>query len=94
MSVERDRLLSVIEFSQQTAPLRSKSTPAVDWRGFFALYEHEIQKLSDIRINVNDSGASKRFGLPLSGCTRTLKTNSHMWMSSSTGQAPLDAIKN
>ena len=53
MSVERDRLLSLIEFSQQSARLRGKPAATVSAHGLFALYEHEIQELPGIRINVN-----------------------------------------
>ncbi len=53
MSIERDRLLSLIEFSQQSARLRGKPAATVAAHGLFALYEHEIQGLPGIRINVN-----------------------------------------
>jgi len=53
MSVERDRLLSLIEFSQQSARLRGKPAATVTAHGLFALYEQEIQGLPGIRINVN-----------------------------------------
>ncbi|MDP3937476.1 MAG: AAA domain-containing protein, partial [Deltaproteobacteria bacterium] len=53
MSVERNRLLSLIEFSQQSARLRGKPAATVAAHGLFALYEHEIQGLPGIRINVN-----------------------------------------
>jgi len=53
MSVERDRLLSLIEFSQQSARLRAKPAATVAAHGLFALYEHEFQGLPGIRINVN-----------------------------------------
>lgn len=53
MSIERNRLLSLIEFSQQSARLRSKPATAVAAHGLFALYENEIQGLPGIRINVN-----------------------------------------
>lgn len=53
MSVERDRLLSLIEFSQQSAQLRSRPAATVAAHGLFALYEHEIQGLPGIRIDVN-----------------------------------------
>jgi hypothetical protein len=55
MSVERNRILSLIEFSQQSARLRGKPAATVAAHGLFALYEHEIQGLPGIRINVNDS---------------------------------------
>jgi very-short-patch-repair endonuclease/KaiC/GvpD/RAD55 family RecA-like ATPase len=53
MSVERNRLLSLIEFSQQSERLRGKPAATVTAHGFFALYEHEIQGLPGIRINVS-----------------------------------------
>jgi len=54
MSVERNRLLSLIEFCQQSALLRGKPAASVAAHGLFALYEHEIQGLPGIRINVNE----------------------------------------
>jgi very-short-patch-repair endonuclease/phosphopantetheinyl transferase (holo-ACP synthase) len=53
MSIERDRLRSLIEFAQQSARLRSKPTGTVSAHGLFALYEHELQGLPGIRINVS-----------------------------------------
>src|SRR5260370_38809627 len=53
MSIERSRLLSLIEFSQQSARLRGKPAATVAAHGLFALYEHEIQGLPGIRVNVN-----------------------------------------
>ena len=53
MSVERNRLLSLIEFSQQSARLRGKPATTVAAHGLFALYEHEIQGLPGICLNVN-----------------------------------------
>jgi len=55
MSVERNRLLSLIEFSQQSARLRGKPATTVAAHGLFALYEHEIQGLPGICLNVNGS---------------------------------------
>jgi hypothetical protein len=53
MSVERNRILSLIEFAQQSARLRGKVAATVAAHGLFALYEHEIQGLPGIRINAN-----------------------------------------
>lgn len=53
MDVERERLLSLIEFSRQSARLRSKQVASVAAHGIFALYEHEIQGLPGIHLNVN-----------------------------------------
>ena len=52
MSIERDRLLSLIEFAQQSARLRGKPAATVAAHGLFALYEHELRGLPGIRINV------------------------------------------
>ena len=52
MSIEKDRLLSLIEYSQQSARLRSKTVASVAAHGLFALYEHEIRGLPGIQINV------------------------------------------
>ena len=53
MIIEKDRLLSLIEFTQQSARLRGKPATTVSAYGLFALYEHELQGLPGIRINVN-----------------------------------------
>jgi very-short-patch-repair endonuclease len=53
MSIERDRLLSLVEFVQQSARLRGKPAANVAAHGLFALYEHLMQGLPGIRINVN-----------------------------------------
>jgi very-short-patch-repair endonuclease len=53
MSVERNRLLSLIDFAQQSARLRGKPAATVAAHGLFARYEHEIQGLPGIRISIN-----------------------------------------
>lgn len=53
MSVEKNRLISLIEFSQQSARLRGKPAATVAAHDLFSLYEHEIQGLPGIRINVS-----------------------------------------
>jgi very-short-patch-repair endonuclease len=53
MSIEEDRLLSLIEFAQQSARLRGKPASNVGSHGHFALYEHELQGLPGITINAN-----------------------------------------
>lgn len=53
MNVGRNRLLSLIEFSQQSARLRGKPVAVVAAHGLFTLHEHEIQGLSGIHIDVN-----------------------------------------
>ena len=53
MSIERDRLLSLIEFAHQSARLRSKPAATVTEHGLFALYEHQMQGLPGIHVNVD-----------------------------------------
>ncbi len=53
MSVEKERLLSLIEFSQQSARLRGKPAATVAAHNLFALHEHEIQGLPGIHVNLN-----------------------------------------
>lgn len=53
MTIERDRLLSLVEFTQQSARLRGKPAATVAAHGLFALYEHQMQGLPGIRVNVN-----------------------------------------
>ena len=51
--LERDRLRSLIEFSQQSARLKGKPAASVATHGAFSLYEHEIRRLPGIQINVS-----------------------------------------
>ncbi len=53
MTVERSRLLSLIEYSQQSARLRGKPAASIAAHHLFSLYEHELQRLPGIRINCN-----------------------------------------
>jgi len=60
MSVERNRLVSLIEFSQQSARLRGKPVASVSAHGIFAHYEHEIQGLPGI-VRSRDASEIARF---------------------------------
>jgi hypothetical protein len=53
IEIERDRLLSLVEFAQQSARLRTKPTATIASHGLFSLYEHHMQGLPGIRVNVN-----------------------------------------
>lgn len=53
MSIERNRLFSLVEFLQQSARLRRKPAASVNEHGLFALHEHQMQGLPGIRVNVN-----------------------------------------
>ena len=54
MDLEKERLLSLIEFTRQSARLRDKPTANVKSHGLFARFEHEIQALPGIRLNGSD----------------------------------------
>jgi very-short-patch-repair endonuclease len=75
MSVERDRLLSLIEFSQQSARLRGKPAATVAAHGLFALHEHEIQGLPGIRINVNGPESEDEIWLAVERLKKTEPPN-------------------
>jgi len=55
MSIENQRLVSLIEFAQQSARLRAKTASTVGQHRQFALYERDIQGLSGIRLNSIDT---------------------------------------
>jgi hypothetical protein len=55
MGRERSRILSLIDFSQQSARLRSKPAATVSGHGEFSFYEHEFQGLPGIRLNPDPS---------------------------------------
>lgn len=57
MSIQRERLLSLIEFAQQATRMRMKPVLTVSQHGLFALYEHELQGLPG--ISLNQSGADE-----------------------------------
>ena len=52
MSIEKARLLSLIEFAQQAARMNSKSVARVEQHGLFKLYEHELFDLPGIKLNL------------------------------------------
>lgn len=71
MSVERDRLLSLIEFAQQSARLRGKPAATVAAHSLFALYEHEIQALpGTLRVDLSDG---RSISIPLAWYPRLLR---------------------
>jgi len=55
MGQEKSRILSLIDFSQQSARLRAKPAATVSGHGQFSFYEHEIQGLPGIRLNPDPS---------------------------------------
>src|SRR5438094_5876028 len=65
MSLEKDRLLCLVEFAQQTARLRSKPETSVTEHRLFALYEHQMQGLSGIRVDVNGAESEDEIWLAM-----------------------------
>ncbi len=55
MSVERDRLLSLIEFAKHAALWRSKPAAAISKHQLFDIHEYEITGLPGIHVNVSDA---------------------------------------
>src|SRR5665647_2197110 len=51
MNIEKTRLLSLIEFAQQSARMRNKVASTVAEHRLFALYEHQMRGLPGIRSN-------------------------------------------
>ena len=51
MSIEKERLLSLIEYAQQAARMNSKAVARVEQHGLFKLYEHELFDLPGIKLN-------------------------------------------
>ncbi len=52
MSIEKERLLSLIEFAQQAARMNSKAVARVEQHGLFKLFEHELFDLPGIKLNL------------------------------------------
>lgn len=51
MSIQKERLLSLIEFAQQAARMNSKAVARVEQHGLFRLYEHDLVDLPGIKLN-------------------------------------------
>jgi hypothetical protein len=56
MSIEQERLLSLVEFAQQSARLRTTPASTITQHGVFALYEHQVQGLPGITLNAGNDG--------------------------------------
>ena len=55
MSIEKDRLLSLLEFAKHAALLRSKPVADINQHRLFHLHEHDTQGLPGIHVNVSDA---------------------------------------
>lgn len=54
MTIEKERLVALIEFARQSALLRGKPVSAIAQHKMFSVFEHEIQGLPGIRLNRMD----------------------------------------
>lgn len=54
MNIQQERLISLIEFAQQSALLRSNPVQEVNRHGAFHVYEHEISGLPGVRFDMAD----------------------------------------
>src|SRR6266404_4212641 len=52
MTMEKDRLLSLIEYAQQSARLRAKPPSTITQHSQFALYEHQLRDRPGISLNI------------------------------------------
>src|SRR5258708_37910278 len=66
MSIEQQRLLSLLEFAQQSARLRSTPAHNVSQHKFFALYEHQLQGLPGVRLNLDGIDSEDELWLSVS----------------------------
>src|SRR5688572_25539109 len=59
MCIEKQRVLSLLEFAQQSARLRSRPASNINQHGQFTLHEHQIHGLPGIRLNVQDTAGEE-----------------------------------
>ena len=52
MSIEHERLFSLIEFAQQTAKLKARPAGNISQHNGFSLHEHQVQGLPGIHLNL------------------------------------------
>ena len=62
MTIEKERLLSLIEFAQQSARLRGKEPVAVvSDHSIFEVYEHQVQRLPGIHLDIEDESGDEKW---------------------------------
>ena len=54
MSLEYERLISLIEFTQQTAKLKSTPVASIAQHKGFSFYEHQMQGMPGLHLNTED----------------------------------------
>src|ERR1700733_3734296 len=63
MAFQHERLLSIIEFAQQSARLSAKPAATVAQHGDFRLFEHEAQGGPGLRFNQTEEGTEREIWL-------------------------------
>jgi hypothetical protein len=63
MAIQHERLLSIIEFAQQSARLAAKPAATVAQHGDFRLFENEVQGRPGLRFNENEEGIEREIWL-------------------------------
>jgi very-short-patch-repair endonuclease len=53
--IEKGRLISLVEFVQQSARLRAKPTYTVAQHGQFSIFEHQFRELPGVHLNAGDA---------------------------------------
>jgi very-short-patch-repair endonuclease len=53
--IEKGRLISLVEFVQQSARLRAKPTSTIAQHGQFSIYEHQFRELPGVHLNTGDA---------------------------------------
>ena len=54
MSLEYERFISLIEFTQQTAKLKSSPVASIAQHKSFSFYEHQMQGMPGLHLNTED----------------------------------------
>ncbi len=65
-SIEKERLLSLIEFAQQAARLNTKAVSRVEQHNLFKLFEHDLAGLPGIKLNINTGEGGDEIWLSVS----------------------------
>jgi hypothetical protein len=73
-SIEKERLLSLIEFAQQAARMNKAAIPRVEQHKLFKLYEHELSGLPGIKLNLNSSDGEDELWMSVARLQETTPT--------------------
>jgi hypothetical protein len=63
MTIEKERLLSLIEYAQQSARLRTKPVSTITQHNQFSLYEHQLRDRPGISLNIENDDGENEFWL-------------------------------